>query len=140
MRDVGGHQRFVERRRAHHDVVNAGAVFVAPDAETSSCIGLRIAIDEQSWQAFEGEASSQVDGGGRFADATLLINDGEDFGRCGAGCWGGRFHGGRFGRHDGSWKPTGSRRCLQWRRAVQKHAHLWRKLWMTGILGGSRGV
>ena len=48
------------------------------DAQPAGGVALRIEIDEQHLGAGLGEAGGDVDGGGRLADAALLVGDGDD--------------------------------------------------------------
>ncbi len=69
---------------AEEEVVDAETGFVAGEAEASGGVGLGVAVDEEGGKAFEGEGGGEVDGGGGFADSTLLVDDGDDL----RGRWG----------------------------------------------------
>ena len=80
MGDFGGQDGVGGGVAAHEEVVDGGAVVVAAEAQASGGVGLGVAVDEQGREAFEGERGGEVDGGGGFADAALLVDDGDDFG------------------------------------------------------------
>ena len=63
---------------AHQDLVGAGAVGIAQEAEAAGGVGLGIAVDEEGWSLVRGKRGGEVDGGGRLADATLLVGDRDD--------------------------------------------------------------
>ena len=50
----------------------------AADAETGAGVALRIEIDDQNGFMGRGHGGRQIDGGGGFAHAALLIGDGDD--------------------------------------------------------------
>ena len=50
------------------------------EAEAAGGVGLGVAVDEEGGDAFEGEGGGEIDGGGGFADATFLVDDGDDAG------------------------------------------------------------
>ena len=64
---------------AHQDVVDGVAVIVALHAEAGGGVGLGVAIDQEDFEAFEGQGGAEIDGGGGFAHATLLIHDPDNF-------------------------------------------------------------
>lgn len=87
-----------DRGRSKEDVVDGEPLdfvgFLASEAEASGGICLWVAVDEQDFATKLRKGRGQVDCGGRFAYATLLVDDGEYFG--------GRDQGGRgFRRHEG---------------------------------------
>jgi hypothetical protein len=61
-------------------VVHGGSGFIARKAETASGVCLGIDIEEKDWNALECNRCGQVDGGSGFSYATLLVDDGDDFG------------------------------------------------------------
>ena len=63
---------------AHEDLVGAGAVGIAEEAEAAGGVGLGVAVDQQSWGAMRGERGGEIDGGGRLADSALLVGDRND--------------------------------------------------------------
>ncbi len=52
--------------------------FGRPLAQAGRGVALRIEIDQQGARAGLGQSDGQVDGGGRFADASFLIGDAQD--------------------------------------------------------------
>ena len=49
-------------------------------ANRAGGVGLRVEIDEQGVDFFLGQGSGEIDGRGGFADAALLVGNGEDSG------------------------------------------------------------
>ena len=78
--DGGGADGGLDGGGAGEEVVDAGAGFIACEAEAGGGVGLGIAIDEQGGDTVQSECGGEVDGGGGFADATFLVDDGEDAG------------------------------------------------------------
>ena len=85
--ELGGNQvQLLGRSRDDHvgglglavqDAVHRAA-FRLLEAEGAGGVGLGVQVDEQGGEAEPGEPGRQVDGGGRLADAALLVRDGED--------------------------------------------------------------
>src|SRR5580704_5415369 len=48
------------------------------DAECAGGIGLRVEVNEQGMDFFLRQRGGEIDRGGGFADATLLVGDGKD--------------------------------------------------------------
>lgn len=78
---------------AEQQVVDADAVGSLLEAEATGGIRLGIAVDQEDWEAVEGEGGGQVDGGGGFAHPAFLVDDGQD------SAWGSGGLLGTFGRH-----------------------------------------
>ena len=76
--DLGGERRLLGRDLAHDDLVGAGAVGIAEEAEPAGGVGLGIAVDQQRARAERGERGRQVDGGRGLADSALLVRDCDD--------------------------------------------------------------
>ena len=47
------------------------------DAERGAGVALRVEVDHEDLQSLQREGGRDVDGGGRLADAALLVGDGE---------------------------------------------------------------
>ena len=83
------------------------------ESEATGGIGLGIAVDEEGWEAFEGEGGGEIDGGGGLAYSPFLVDYSDDFagpggerrGSRGVGCRSGGladgFIGGMNGDHCG---------------------------------------
>ena len=52
------------------------------DAERGRQIALRIGVDQQHFDATQGQARADINHGGRFADAALEVCDGDDTRHC----------------------------------------------------------
>ena len=63
---------------AQDDVVEAGAVGVFGDAEAGGGVALGVGVDDQDAEVIGGQGGGQIDGGGGFSDAALLVGDGKD--------------------------------------------------------------
>jgi hypothetical protein len=59
-------------------MVQGSAGWVALEAQSASRIALGIAIYDKGLQALLSQSSAQIDSGGRLADSTLLIGNGDD--------------------------------------------------------------
>jgi len=59
----------------HEEVVGAEAVGILGESETAAGVGLRIAIDEKSFDAEGGGTGGEVDGGGGLTDTAFLVRD-----------------------------------------------------------------
>lgn len=59
---------------ADQDVVDRVAIVVALKTETGGAVSLWIAVDKEDLEALKGEACREVDGGGGFANAALLVD------------------------------------------------------------------
>ena len=57
-----------------------GFAFRLLDAERAGRVGLGVEVDDEGRDAEAREAGAEVHGGGRLADAALLVRDGEDLG------------------------------------------------------------
>ena len=66
------------RGRIHQHLVGGDFPFCARNSQARRSISLRIKIDDQRWLANGRERGSQIDGGSRFADPTLLIGHDEN--------------------------------------------------------------
>ena len=49
------------------------------DAEACGRVALGIGVNQEDGHVVRGERRGEVDGSGGFADATLLVGDGDDF-------------------------------------------------------------
>ena len=63
---------------AKKHVVDVLAISGAFEAEAAGGVGLWVYIDEEGGQTVKGKGGGEVNGGGGFADATFLVDDGED--------------------------------------------------------------
>ena len=59
-------------------VVDGGDADVVIYIQCGRCVSLRVQVDHQDARAMLGQASGQIHGGGRLADAALLVGDGHD--------------------------------------------------------------
>ena len=64
---------------AEQGAIGAGALGFF-QAQTAGGVGLRVEVDEKDGPAGRGEAGREIDGGGGFAHAALLIGDRDEFG------------------------------------------------------------
>ena len=85
-RHCGLHHHFVHRGIASEELVDGAAHSRRIESEAGGGVGLGVEIDEQHGMAELRQRGAEVDGGGRLADAPLLVDDGED------GCPGGSQH------------------------------------------------
>ncbi len=76
--DFGGLEKLGGIGVAHEEVVGSGALGVFVESEAGGGVGLRIAIDEEGWDAAGGEAGGEVDAGGGFPYSAFLVGDGND--------------------------------------------------------------
>ena len=77
--DHGRQDHLLGGRQAHQDIVNGVARVVPLHTEPRSGVGLGVAVHQEDLEAFEGERRTEVNCGGGFAHATLLINDPDNF-------------------------------------------------------------
>src|SRR5579862_9375831 len=63
---------------AHQDVVHRVAGIIALNTQSGGGVCLGVAVDQEYFEAFEGQGGTEVNGGGGFAHATLLIHDPDD--------------------------------------------------------------
>jgi hypothetical protein len=59
----------------HEQVVSAEAIGILGESETAAGVGLRIAVDEKSFDAEGGGTGGEVDGGGGLTDTAFLVRD-----------------------------------------------------------------
>ena len=82
--NFGGECGLVGGRLIEENVVDGQPGLIvgrgAAKAHAAGGVGLGVAVDEEGGDAFEGEGGREVDGGGRFADSALLIDDSDDLG------------------------------------------------------------
>ncbi len=71
-------ERGLQRDLADEHLVRRRCALAVLDAERGAGIALRIEVDHQNLQSLQRERGGDVDGGGRLADAALLVGDGED--------------------------------------------------------------
>ena len=80
----GEHEEVLEARRldaverghvVHEHVVDRALDVAGVDAEPGRRVALRVEVDHQHPEPELGERRAEVDGGGRLADATLLVGD-----------------------------------------------------------------
>ena len=64
-------------------IVNAAADAPLGDTEAAGAVALRIQIDEQYLASQRCHAGGQIDSGGGFTHAALLVGDGDDFSHSG---------------------------------------------------------
>ncbi len=76
--ELGGLESVGSSEVAHQDLVGVGTVRVAEEAEAAGSVGLWVAVDQEGWGLVRGERGGEVDGGGRLADAALLVGDRDD--------------------------------------------------------------
>ena len=76
--DLGGLGCGFGRDFAHNELVGAGPVGIAQEAETAGGVGLRVAVDEQGLGAVSGKGRGKVNRRGGFAHAALLIGNCDD--------------------------------------------------------------
>ena len=76
--DRGFCQRVLERRFARQHFVNGQRLFLDAHAQAAGCIALRVRVYDQHALALRRYAGGEIDAGGRFADAALLIGDCND--------------------------------------------------------------
>ncbi len=69
---------WVSRSVAHQHVIDGMAVVVALKAEAGGAVGLRIAIDQEDFEAFQSEAGGEVDGCCGLANSALLVDNTEN--------------------------------------------------------------
>src|ERR1700739_4222098 len=73
--DAGGQNDLFRLGVADNHVVDRVAVVVACNAESRGGICLRIAVDEEDFEALQGKAGGKIDGGGCFAHTTFLVHN-----------------------------------------------------------------
>ena len=71
----------VERRVVHDHVVDRALDVAVADPEPGGRVALRVEVDHQDPVADLRERGAEVDGGGRLADAALLVGDRDDPGQ-----------------------------------------------------------
>ena len=60
------------------DVVDGAPVIVPLKAEAGGGIGLRVAVNQQDFKAFQRETCSEIDSCSGFANAALLVDNTEN--------------------------------------------------------------
>ena len=63
---------------AEEDVVEAGLVGIFGDAEAAGGVALGVGVDDEDPNVVGCQGSGEIDGGGGFPDAALLVGNGED--------------------------------------------------------------
>lgn len=75
---AGGDDAVLEVSVSEEGFVDAEA-FDGVVAERAGCVCLRVEVDEEDAVASGGDGRGEVDGGGRFSDASLLVSHCDDF-------------------------------------------------------------
>ena len=76
--DLRGQNHLLREAVAHKHVIDGMAVVVALESEAGGGVGLRIAIHQQDFEAFQRQAGSKIDGGRGFAHSALLVDETEN--------------------------------------------------------------
>ena len=74
----GSQRQLVDAGQSVETVVDGGSLRVEVEADGAGGVRLRIGIDQENRLLRDGKGGSQVDRRGRFPDAPLLVDDGDD--------------------------------------------------------------
>ncbi len=77
-RQEGWHHRLGQGRLVHQHIINRGGAFLARHAQASGGIALGIKVEDQHALADGRQGGGQIDGGGGFTHAALLVGDGQN--------------------------------------------------------------